>query len=305
MTTIGAVLVFTMVSGSAWAAPVLLDTSFSGDRKTSFGGPGYQFVFGLETDGDAVYGFGGSAKNWNKDSRYQLVVRYRPNGTLDKAFANHGVRKLNYTSQSSATDAALLADGSLLVIGWTDTGLAITKLRTDGTLVKRFGNRGTKRIPVKLGASNPQIAETPSGGLVAAWSQVRNWDTRESRLQITRLRRDGTTVGSFGRHGVRTLDYRRRDALNAMEITSAGQAFLSLWSESARDPRGVVRVVGLSPADKVWSRSFNEYGRHGTYTAGPSVDDSDRAVVGVTPYNRPGVGAIRLNADGSRQDVLR
>ncbi|MEO8328976.1 MAG: hypothetical protein ABI586_03130 [Candidatus Nanopelagicales bacterium] len=291
------------IAGQALAAAVPVDSTFSGDGTAVLGGAGYQYHFGLIADGNAVYAYGGTSDNWRHDSRHQVVARYLPNGRLDPNFSGDGVKQLTYSKASGPTDAAMTGDGKLLIAGWRIGGLVVTKLRPNGALDKTFANDGVKTIQVNKAASSPQVEVLSNGQLVVAWSRITDYDPHTSDLQFTRLRPNGSTVNSFGRSGVRTVDIWRRDSMEEMAVASDDRIYVSAWSASNKQPRGVASVVSLSANDRVWVRKFNEYGSHGTYPRGISVDGAGNALVGITPFNVAGVGVLRVTNNGSLDDT--
>jgi len=303
LTAVAAISLSLTVAGPAAAAPVPLDTTFSGDGKAALNQAGWQYVYGILADGDSPIAYGGTAADWNRSPRAQMVTRYQPDGRLDTSFSGDGIKTLRYTDRSGATDAALAADGDVLVAGWTVNGVAITKIKPNGAVDASFGNNGARRIDVNRAASAPQIEVTSSGQLVVAWSKITDWDPQTTVISMTRLRPDGSTIRRFGDNGLRTVDIWRNDDMDSMAIAPDDRVYIAAWSEKASQPRGVVSVVSLSATDHVWTRRYNPYGRHGTQIAGISVDSAGRAVVGITPTNAPGVGAMRVNPDGSLDDT--
>ncbi|HVQ87429.1 MAG TPA: hypothetical protein VMT88_04520 [Actinomycetes bacterium] len=299
LASVASVALSTAIAVPALAAPVPLDDSFSGDGTAVLKGNGFEYNYGVTADGDAVYAYGGAAANWNKYSKHQVVERYLPNGRLDPNFSGDGVKTLQYTKSSAAIDGAMTADGRLLVAGWTQNGLTVTQLKSNGALDKSFADHGTKRIAVKQAASAPQVEVLSTGQIVVTWTRITNWKPRTSDLQFTRLRPNGSTISSFGHGGVRTVDIWRNDQLDDMAVAADDRVYVAAWSASGKQPRGLVSVVSLSPKDRVWVKKFNEYGSHGTYTAGINVDASNNALVGITPFNAPGVGVLKVTSDGS------
>ncbi len=81
------------------------------------------------------------------------VVRYKPNGSLDRSFGNGGIVTTHFSEGSYAFGVALQADGKIVAAGTvfvdfnpgegSDTDFALARYNPDGSLDTTFGNGGT------------------------------------------------------------------------------------------------------------------------------------------------------------------
>jgi uncharacterized delta-60 repeat protein len=81
------------------------------------------------------------------------VVRYNPNGSLDRSFGNGGIVTTTFPEGSYASDVALQPDGKIIAAGTvfvdfiigepSNTDFALARYNLDGSLDTTFGNGGT------------------------------------------------------------------------------------------------------------------------------------------------------------------
>src|SRR5437773_1073690 len=81
------------------------------------------------------------------------VVRYNPNGSLDRSFGSGGIVTTTFPEGSYAFDVALQPDGKIIAAGTvfvdfnpgdqSDTAFALARYNSDGSLDTTFGNGGT------------------------------------------------------------------------------------------------------------------------------------------------------------------
>src|SRR6266704_2774391 len=81
------------------------------------------------------------------------VVRYNPNGSLDRSFGVGGIVTTTFPEGSYAFDVALQPDGKIIAAGtvfvdfnpgdMSDTDFALARYNPDGSLDTTFGNSGT------------------------------------------------------------------------------------------------------------------------------------------------------------------
>jgi uncharacterized delta-60 repeat protein len=130
-----------------------LDNTFgSGGRvRTDF--PGLAAVPSsvvIQPDGKIVVA-GGAFPLFTFLGNFELV-RYNPNGSLDRSFGNGGIVTTNFPEGSYASDVVLQPDGKIIAAGTvfvdfiigesSDTDFALARYNTDGTPDPTFGNGG-------------------------------------------------------------------------------------------------------------------------------------------------------------------
>jgi uncharacterized delta-60 repeat protein len=130
-----------------------------------------------------------------------LVIRYLPNGALDRGFGSGGILDpvRGDRDVTGVSDVRTLADGSVLVAGSIDARLFVAKLRPDGRPDPRFGS-GDGRVTATISRHRPcdacpniqSLAVTPGGGLVLAASLSGNSGVFRFDAAGHRLHRFGT-----------------------------------------------------------------------------------------------------------------
>jgi uncharacterized delta-60 repeat protein len=125
-----------------------LDASFGtgGIVTTDFGGDGFVGEDGAQAvavrkDGKIVVVGTGRKKN----RPVFALARYRRNGSLDDTFGANGMVKTNWSRETTATDAAFMRSGKIVVAGWSyhnGTQFALARYRPNGSLDRRFGSDG-------------------------------------------------------------------------------------------------------------------------------------------------------------------
>jgi uncharacterized delta-60 repeat protein len=129
------------------------------------------------------------------------LIRYLPDGALDRSFAGGLVR----VPSRGDSEVAVGEGDTYFVLSGRSRG-AVTKVRADGTIDQSFGDEGTadvsagpgvqyrrKRHNIELDCR--QIAALPDGGLLVAGS------AGYQRAFVLRLRADGTPDPTFGGDG--------------------------------------------------------------------------------------------------------
>ena len=162
----------------------------------------------LQPDGKIV--LGGYASISAKGD--YAVVRYNPDGTLDKLFGTGGKVTTEIDNSDVGYCMQLLPNGKILMGGITNydytlptADVCLVQYNEDGTLDQSFGMNG--KAVHKIGTTNDihGLAIQPDGKIfVAGTSDVVNF---EKRWMLARFLPDGKLDTIFGDHGVTTADF--------------------------------------------------------------------------------------------------
>ena len=130
-----------------------LDTTFGAGGRVRTDFPGLAAVPSsvvIQPDGKIVVA-GGAFPLFTFLGNFELV-RYNPNGSLDRSFGNGGIVTTNFPQGSYAFDVALQPNGKIIAAGTvfvnfdpgesSDTDFALARYNPDGTLDATFGNGG-------------------------------------------------------------------------------------------------------------------------------------------------------------------
>jgi len=134
-----------------------------------------------------------------------VVVRYRPDGSLDPSFGYGGVSFTPATDGMMLSAVAVYGDGRVVVGGSIAAGnqsaFAVTRLRPDGSLDSAFGSGGTVTTQVGQAADAVVALEPlPDGRVVVAGGAPPS--NGHAAIALLRYRDDGTLDPSFGKAGL-------------------------------------------------------------------------------------------------------
>src|SRR5436305_10735635 len=194
-----------------------LDTIFGrmGKVRTDF--PGLAAVPSavvIQPDGKSVVA-GGAFPLFTFAGNFE-VVRYNPNGTLDRSFGSGGIVTTFFPQGSYAFAVALQADGKIIAAGthfvdfnpgdMSDTDFALARYNPDGSLDTTFGTGGTVTTDF-FGTEDDvfSILIQPDGKIVAVGSANSPVDFYD--FAAARYLANGTLDSTFGTGGKVSTDF--------------------------------------------------------------------------------------------------
>jgi uncharacterized delta-60 repeat protein len=208
-----------------------------------------------------------------------LVVRYRPNGSLDTTLQGRGWAAVDVQgSRDAAVDATLLDSGTLLVAGgttvgydnrtgWYDIRGAVTAIRADGQVAASFGASGTAWAQHGIDA----MAVQGNGRIVVVGGRtttVGDVETRDS--VVSRFQPDGRPDAGFGAGGEKVISFDNRvnstDWAVDVAVDTKSRVYV-LGDTRSTD----VRVARLTPRGALDAA----FGTGGVSTAPLSADPSN------------------------------
>ena len=178
-----------------------VDRSFGNRGRVALSGAGLRGSAGggvvLEPDGKIVVAGGRGGFT---------LVRLRPDGAIDRSFGHRGSTRTRLGAASSASGALPVARGRIVVYGDSGGRIAVARYRPDGTLDRRFGERGVARGPRHAFAGGVASAAVASGGRIVVAGTARH------RFALVRFEPDGALDRSLGRSGTLVSAVRGRAA---------------------------------------------------------------------------------------------
>ncbi len=174
-----------------------LDSSFSGDGKTSasFGGTESVGAVAIQSDGKIIVV--GSASN---GTDYDVAVaRFLADGTLDTSFGSSGKTLVDFGGWESGIDVAIGADDSIAVAAYGGTGdFAAAKLTDDGAMDTSFSSDGKVTTDINGSSDSTQaIAIQSDGKLLLSGMASGTW-----QWTVARYTESGALDETFGDGGV-------------------------------------------------------------------------------------------------------
>ncbi len=182
-----------------------LDTSFGGgDGKVTTAWPigtsAYGDAIAIQPDGRIVVA--GVAGTLVGNESWFALARYKPNGTLDSTFGDHGklITPVGVMAASAAVaiqpDARIVVAGDALV-GESDR-FALARYKHDGALDKTFGGDGKVTTPIGTRAFGADVAIQTDGLIVVAGEAS---SENSGRFALARYKPNGTLDRTFGGGG--------------------------------------------------------------------------------------------------------
>lgn len=143
-----------------------------------------------------------------REERFQslgyTLLRYLPDGTLDKSFSRDGKVLGSFGGDfQAATDVAVQRDGKILVTGSkgddeSEGGFELVRYNANGALDTSFGNRG--RVSTRVGEfSTPSAVTLQSDGRIVVVGSTNQGE--RSAVGIVRYNPSGRLDTSFGKGG--------------------------------------------------------------------------------------------------------
>jgi len=151
----------------------------------------------IQPDGKIVVA-GSSNNGLNFDF---AVVRYNPNGTLDRTFGKGGmVVTLIRDGDDKASSVAIQADGKIIAGGSSNNGLnfdfALIRYFPDGTLDPAFGEMGIVMTDIRSGDDHANAIAIQTDGKIVAAGNSNNGSSND--FVIIRYKENGTFDPDFG-----------------------------------------------------------------------------------------------------------
>jgi uncharacterized delta-60 repeat protein len=194
-----------------------LDTTFGRGGKVRTDFPGLAAVPSsvvIQTDGKIVVA-GGAFPLFTFLGNFE-IVRYNPNGSLDRSFGNGGIVTTTFPAGSYAFDVALQPDGKIIAAGTvfvafdpgeqSDTDFALARYNTDGSLDTTFGNGGTVMTDFFGNEDDAFSVLIQADGKIVAVGSANNFASFYD-FAAARYLSNGTIDTTFGVAGKVTTDF--------------------------------------------------------------------------------------------------
>jgi uncharacterized delta-60 repeat protein len=214
------------------------------------------------------------------------LARYNLNGSLDSTFGSGGIVTTNITGIDWADNAALQANGQIVVVGWAEnpvTHFEIGVYNTNGSLDTSFGSGGVVTQPYfdNIGTEvGGGVVVQPDGKIVTASSASVFVGSGKNRIEqwhfmLARYGPSATQIGSF--------------TASPNPVTSGSSLTLTASNITLADPSSTITQVAFyvqtggtntllgygTQSAGVWTYSFTVNLTPGSYTLIAQATDSD------------------------------
>lgn len=179
----------------------LLDETFGKKGKTVFDSGGKDGVFGLVVQSDSKIVLGGfSEKNGNRNF---LLIRFLPDGNLDKSFGTEGITVLDFGGSDEIHYLALGKNDAIIGVGFSEqkekSDLIIARFLSDGKVDPSFGDNGVIQENFSDHTKGFGLALDSNNKIVATGSTRKNG--AEKDCFVARFLESGKKDEAFGKNG--------------------------------------------------------------------------------------------------------
>ena len=204
----------------------MLDTSFSGDGKTTTGfgsdSDSQATAVALQADGKiVVVGMDGFGSPFGSNYDF-AIARYNPDGTLDTSFSGDGKQTAQLGNSDVANGVAVQGNGKIVVVGANCNGVypdvtcdfGLARLDSDGSLDTSFSSDGTQTTDFGSARDQAKGVALQDGKIMA----VGQGGPSPGDFALARYSPNGTLDTSFSGDGKQTTDFGGSDRANAVVV---------------------------------------------------------------------------------------
>jgi uncharacterized delta-60 repeat protein len=171
-------------------------------------------------------------------------------GLLDPAFGGDGIVTA-FPAGGIATAVGIDDQRRIVAVGYTtghNVDVAVARFAPDGSTDGSFGAHGRRRYDLGGDDYAFDASVIANGGIVVVGRTSKAHD----KMFVLRLRPDGTRQPSFGRHGVKLIDFGKpQQSANAVALTSQGRIVVGGYTSNGVGARSALsRLSPLGKLDK-------------------------------------------------------
>lgn len=236
-----------MVPAAASAAPGGLDPTFGHGGTVITNGFGTPSNAILQPNGDILV-----TVNSNTGGPGG-VLRYLPSGALDPSFGTGGFAPITSSLLLvGASGIALQSDGRILVsanamtTNSSQTGIAVARLNSNGSLDASFGSGGIAFAAAAGGPGAPAVLEEPNGDILSGGSFITaTYRSETTTGVIVRLTPSGQPDTTFGSGGV--VSSTALGAVRSLGVDAVGDVFVLPGSAEVSPAGAIDAAVTAAP----------------------------------------------------------
>ena len=163
------------------------------------------------------------------------VARYNTNGLLDHSFGRDGIVTTDFFGDDDAALAVVIQpDGKIVVAGQATNRenfrnqFAIARYNTNGTLDKKFGNKGTLTVDFFGDDNSARTVALQRDGRIVVAGFVFNPSTNNNDFALARLTTQGLPDMTFDGDGKLTTDFSATDDfISGMALQNDGKIIVA------------------------------------------------------------------------------
>lgn len=243
-----------------------LDQSFSVDGKLQeFYPAGASVVnaIAVQKDGKIITGgYSYEVRNEDLDVTFFALARYKPDGTLDKTFGDHGIVNTRISDNAQARSLALQKDGKIIAAGistgfdFDNVDFAVARYNIDGSLDSTFGNHGIVTTDF-LGNDygNSVVIQNDNKIVLAGFTDAPG----HSEIALTRYNINGSLDKTFDGDGKLTTEVGMYSYANAVVVQDNNNIVITGSTRGINFRDQDIVLVRYKP-DGSLDKSFNNDG---------------------------------------------
>jgi uncharacterized delta-60 repeat protein len=291
---------------AALAADGDLDTGFDQDGTTTIGLGGDDAASGAAVQPDGKLVVAGSSDAGTTGTDF-AVLRLNPDGTPDTTFSGDGSTVVDFGGDDTARAVALLPDGGIAVVGFTDLGgtaadpqdFAVALLEPDGTADGSFSGDGRQTVDFGHDDRAHGVAIDADGQILVAGTH----DDGSPAFAFARLTPGGALDVGFGDVGRKEVVFVGPAELDSVALTPTG-GIVAAGSMTDATPAAdmvVARLEGDGDQDTAFSgdgRAVIDFGGDDRAAGVAARRDGSVVVAGTSTTGSGGVVLASLEPDG-------
>lgn len=289
---------------------LMLDPSFSKDGRlvtdaVTPGDTGQSDIQGIILENDNSLIAAGTAINTNYSESHFVLVKYRPDGTIERSFGGNGIIYIDYQpGNNRLVSIKKQSTGKIVAIGYHNANNISTYLlfrfNTDGSLDKGFGDSGWIVLPI-----SPQAIAIQNNDDIIISSE--NQSYRGDTVVLYKYLKNGRRDTSFGKNGFAMAIAQANNvhpvygtiAIDKLSRIVVG--FTAVVNKQSSD----AFVIARFNADGSLDSSFNGTGmaiidKPGSdYLYAIAIQSNNKIVAGGSTYDASDFLVARLNESGT------
>jgi uncharacterized delta-60 repeat protein len=269
-----------------------LDPSFDGDGRVTidFGDVDVAEAVALQPDGKIV------VAGYTTVNLDVVVVRLRPDGSLDPDFDGDGKKTIDYAGGDQARGVVVQPDGKIVVAGVGGPGVevAVTRLNPDGSFDETFDGDGTAGVDFGGSDQGSAVALQADGRIV-----VVGYTSVNDQALALRLDENGALDPTFGVGGKWNIGYGGSSLHTSVALQPDGKIViggvggpLNEFAFARLDPMGALDPTFAEDGARLLDLGGDDY-------AADVVLQPNGKIVLAGDFNNDDFAFLRLNPDGS------
>jgi uncharacterized delta-60 repeat protein len=234
-----------------------LDLTFNGTGivTTTVGSNSAGCAVAIQPDGSIVV----AGLSWRPGSganRDIAVVRYTSSGALDASFNYTGIVTTSIGNYAAdVTAVAIQPDDKIVVVGRSDSALAIARYTITGSLDTSFNGNGIVTTSIGSYANAAAVAIQPDGKIVTAGG---GWDSTHASFALVRYGNSGELDTTFNGTGIVTTSIGGSGSATSATLQADGKIVAVGGSSNGPDSSNF--AVARYNSDGSLDASFNHTG---------------------------------------------